>query len=97
MSLADQIIEHQPWGCGLLGSIQATGDELNELRAELLELRRLRATAEARRSIEIDPYCDGDPWMSLECNRCGAGFDDLQAVTLAELVRRADEHTEGCR
>lgn len=100
MSLADQIIDGGPYrgGDSLPIEVQvANDDELNALRDELLELRRLRAAAEARERIEIDPYYDGEPWMSLECKQCDQGFDDLQTVTLTDLVRRADEHGETCR
>jgi hypothetical protein len=59
VSLADQIINHEPWG-DQLASISATGTELNELRDELLELRRLRAAAEVRERFEVgaipEPY-----------------------------------------
>lgn len=99
MSLADQIIEHGPveshdevprWFEAL------TAKGINALRDELLEGRRLRAAAEARERYEVDPYYDGEPWISLECKRCDQSFDDLQTASLAELLRRADQHGEEC-
>jgi hypothetical protein len=43
---------------------------------------------------------DGTSELALWCsNRCGwyAEFEATGATTLAELVQRADEHTEVCR
>lgn len=106
MSLADQIIDGGPYAEG--DTIRAwmlppnlTAAALNALRDELLELRRLRALLE---QFEVggnldDQDCD----ISLTCHKCSwhiwievSPFDDGPTVTLAELVRRAGEHTEDC-
>lgn len=101
MSLADQIIEHGPveshdevphW----FEALTAAG--INALRDELLELRRLRAAAEARSRFVADINFWDDEAV-LRCGVCGhriaIGIDPDQP--LAELVRRTDEHTEECR
>ncbi len=99
--LADQIINHQPWQPDALGGISATGAELNELRDELLELRQLRAAAETRERYEVGAYgAHGyDACLSLSCPPCEWESDGEwgQALTLAELNRRAAEHGEECR
>jgi len=95
VTLADQIIEHEPWSPDALGSIQATGDELNELRAELLELRRLRA-ALASFTVSIDRWVDPSE-LDLTHDDRHVIDSFTKRITLADLVRRADEHTEGCR
>jgi hypothetical protein len=49
--------------------------------------------------FEIEPallehYTDG---LILLCRRCEWKFETADVLTLAELVQRADEHTEVCR
>jgi hypothetical protein len=98
-SLADQIIEHGPWQPGEVQRgfrhLPLTDEtQLNALRDELIEGRRLRkAAVEALDRVVRDlraNYRTGD--KSIEYIN---GFEDA-AETLAELVRRADEHTEEC-
>lgn len=102
MSLADQIIEHQPWSPDALAGFQATGEEMNALRDELNEGRRLRAAAEARERINVyaPPYRSGGKVvLGIHHDGCPNRWWDEAAdfTALADLVRRADEHTEECR
>lgn len=88
MTLADQIIEHGPWtrSDSIPGHLRIMmSDGLNELRDELLELRRLRQAAHA--FIDRVPGTESDFWDETDC----ANFE-----TLADLVRRADQHTQDC-
>jgi hypothetical protein len=53
VTLADQIIEHGPYYAAQLNPITApTADELNALRDELIELRKLRASVWVALDIE---------------------------------------------
>lgn len=99
MTLADQIIEHGPWTRndvipGHLRIMMST--DLNALRDELIELRRLRAAAEARERYEVSLNLWMDQGPSLDCRTCGAEWPLSDDDTLTDLVQRADEHTEGC-
>lgn len=49
--------------------------------------------------FEIEPalvghYLDG---LIVRCRRCEWTFETADVLTLAELVQRAEEHTEVCR
>lgn len=79
MSLADQIIEHEPWNPHGLGSIDAGGDELNELRDELIAARNLRSHL-ARYELDIKFW---DDEANLRCDSCGATWDFGNDRTLA--------------
>jgi hypothetical protein len=103
VTLADQITNHEPWNPDALAGMQATGAELNALRDELLELRRLRAAAEVRERFEVGAIpALGSPGLadlSLR-HRCRVGVWAVhieRPLTLAELNRRADGHAEVCR
>lgn len=100
MSLADQIIEHEPWNPDALCGISGTGEEFNALRDELIELRRRRTADQARERYEIRvlTYRSGGKLVfGIDHLACPAKWWDEaeDTTTLAELVRRADEHTEG--
>lgn len=88
MTLADQIIDSGPY----MLDVGFTAEQANQLRDELLELRRLRTAAAdlgecARR---LDPAELHTTLRAEGCGWCGGNH-------LAELVRRADEHREDCR
>jgi len=106
VSLADQIIEHGPF---VAGEVQPGWMRLpkavdyNALRDELIEGRRLRAAAEARSrfQISVNAFRDGEgAYVALRHGICDiAEYEDEgggPTIDLAELDRRADEHTEGC-
>jgi hypothetical protein len=91
VSIADRIVEAGPFSPGqvlepeLVREIFKTG-ELNALHAELVELRQLRAAA---------AKADYD-----QCGCLGGILSEWSVSSqeeLAELVQRADEHTEACR
>jgi hypothetical protein len=90
-SLADQIIEHGPYQPGDRSPFASGVDfyELRALRRELIRGRRLRAAAEA--FFGHVPGTESDFWDDTDF----ANFEALETV-VAGLVRRADEHTEGC-
>lgn len=100
MTLADQIIDSGPYrgGDSLPIEVQTAGeDQLNQLRDDLLELRRLRAAVARLSRYEVDLNRWTDPVelsLSHDCPRWYASLAD--SVTLAELVRRADQHTQDC-
>jgi hypothetical protein len=99
VSLAEQIIDGGPYVAGdvMPGWMhQPTAVGWNELREELLELRRLRARAEARERFDIDLFGAGVAGW-LHCDRCSWQIQLGNTTGLAELNRRADEHTEVCR
>lgn len=101
MTISDQIIENGPYTAGdvipgVLHFPQAA--EFNALRDELIELRRLRAAAEALSLYEIDLNRYVDPvelTLYHGCRHWSVTLTD--SFTLAELVRRADQHGEKCR
>lgn len=100
MSLADQIIDHEPWQPDELAEFHCTGAEANALRDELLELRQLRQAAEARRRFSVDTLIGGEDEpdsVALYCTNCRWDVYPDAPVPLAELVRRAAEHGEECR
>ena len=98
MSLAEQIIEHGPYPDGEINQLTLNGDEANALREELLELRRLRAQAEALKHIDVSGLGRDDRDVEAHCNRCGVWYATLDAYSaLDELVQRAGEHAEVCR
>lgn len=98
MSLADQIIEHGPYDGTVHPRYGAqtysfTGTDLNELRDELVAARALKELlADGRWQIEA--YGNE---LALTCGRCGWTAWPTEPADLAELVRRAGEHTEVCR
>jgi hypothetical protein len=48
--------------------------------------------------FEVQGWGDRDGGhIQLSCTRCGADWWIAELLTLAELVQRADEHTEVCR
>lgn len=98
MSLAGLIIEHGPYEPYALVPNQVMrfveSEQLNHVRDELIELRRLRTAAEAREQCTVEAY---GTELALTCNRCGWTSWPREPIHLADLVRRADEHTEGCR
>lgn len=102
MTLADQIIEHGPWTRSdpIPGHLRIMmSDGLNELRDELLELRRLRAAAQARERYSVDTLIGGEDEpdsVALYCPNCRWDVYPDAPVPLAELVRRADQHTQDC-
>lgn len=101
MSLADQIIEHEPWSPDALAGLNATGAEMNALRSELLELRLRRQADEdrARFVIRVLSYRSGGGLVfGIDHLACPAKWWDEaeDSTTLAELLRRADEHGEVC-
>lgn len=100
MTLADQIINHEPWNPDQLAQLNATGADLNALRDELLEGRRLRTVGEARchscdhtAAMHHDDGC----WRSVLTGTIGRHLVCPCTVPLAELLRRADQHREECR
>lgn len=107
-SLADQIIEHGPFESGSLmlasfASELLQAGPLNQLRDELIEGRKLRAAAEAREQYDVfgfgEPGEFGYGAVALKCLRCPWQHETdttVDTLTLAELVRRADEHSEEC-
>lgn len=98
MTLADQIIEHGPYRGGDQLPIEvqtADSAEINAFRAELIELMKLRAAAEARSRLIVDLDFWNDTAL-LVCMTCRARMPLGPDEPLAELVRRADEHTEEC-
>jgi hypothetical protein len=50
-----------------------------------------------RFEIERGPRRRGGVVVILRCTRCAWEFETLEPITLAELVQRAEEHTEVCR
>lgn len=50
---------------------------------------------EDQQRFEVDAEMCAEMWLS--CERCNWGADIEGPITLAELNRRADEHTEVCR
>lgn len=97
MTLADQIIAAGPWND--TGRIMGSADmaELNQLRDELLA---------GRKAIELLGHLvDPDPCHFDHNGFCQAHYgtrdgrcdNDRAQELLAELVRRADQHTEDCR
>lgn len=96
MSIADELIELGPFRPGQATVLTAA--ELNALREELLEGRRLKA---ARDRFTVFGWTYEGPDLSIAC-ACGweSAFDKPDAgsayAALAELVRRADEHGEAC-
>ena len=104
MTLADQIIEHKPWPAAGSFSLELTGADVNALRDELIEGRRLRAAAEARQELTFAAHGwndAGTATVRIGHPRCGLNVVEIcgagPMMPLAELVRRADGHTEGCR
>ena len=100
MSLADQIIEHGPveshdqvprWFEAL------TAANINALRYELLELRQRRAADETRERIRVEGVFACGPELSVQCACRRWTVHSERPHTLAELVRRADQHGEECR
>lgn len=98
MSLADQIIKHEPWDAAGFAYVHSTGAELNALRDELLELQRLRTAAEARERVTVEADCNVNdmPLLRTVCDRCGIESEHDGQLRLAELLRRADQHGEEC-
>lgn len=97
MSLAEQIIEHGPYPDGEINQLTLNGDEANALREELIDLRRLQAQAEALKRFEVQGWGDRDGGHLQLSHECGNDTWIDEPHTLAELVQRAGEHTEGCR
>lgn len=101
MDLADQIIDAGPYetrldavrGGMLVGQSAA---ELNVLRDQLIELRRLKAAAEAQQRFLLDVNF-WDDHAKVLCLTCRTTWGIGDGDTLAELNQRADEHTEVCR
>jgi len=98
VSLAEQIINHQPWQADALCGFSSTGEEMNELREALVELRRLRAAAEELKRFQVDVvHSPPELYATLECGSC-TYIAELEApADLDELVQRAGEHTEVCQ
>jgi hypothetical protein len=101
VTLADQIIEHGQFLPGdvmhvNLGEALMSAPAMNALRDELIELRRLRAADAAREryGVSLNLWMDQGP--SLDCRTCGAEWPLSDDDSLPDLVRRADQHTEGC-
>lgn len=101
-SLTDRIIDAGPYAHGDVLPPELVQDvfkthELNALRDELIELRRLRTAAETLERFEVHGAGYDDTDVALGCPRCGADARLDAYATLADLVRRADEHAEVCR
>lgn len=105
MTLADQIIEYGPIaqdyliGPGFAGPLRwLCAADVNALRDELLELRRLRAAAEARERFYVEgggQHSEGlGIWLTHDCGRI---LHEPFRSDLAELCQRADEHGKECR
>ena len=94
MILADQIINLGPWDEGAPApSLLPSAAALNQLRNELLELRQLRAAAQQLGRYRVEATTT---WLTHDCDHNAGDILD-GPVTLAELVRRADEHGKDCR
>ena len=98
MTLTDQIIDHGPY----MLDLSFTAEQANQLRDELLELRKLRTAAERRERIAVDTLigAEDEPdslYLFHDRNGCRWDFTPDAPADLAELVRRADQHTEDCR
>lgn len=50
-----------------------------------------------RYRVAIADYGENGVYLELECDPCGCVLTSTPEATLAELVQRADEHTEVCR
>lgn len=95
-TLADELIEHGPFEPGHVvlsgfASRLLNVADLNALRDELLELRKLRSAAEAARTfIDNVPGSESDFWDPID-------FDNFEALeaAIAQMPPRAGEHTEG--
>jgi hypothetical protein len=101
VSLADLIIEHGPYrdGDSLPIAVQvADAEEANALRDELIELRRLQAAGATweRFAVESGSHHPSGVGLWLICPH-GRLTEIEGSPTLAELNRRAEEHTKGCR
>ena len=98
MDLEDQIIDAGPYVAGQTLPFHPiiAAAELNALRDQLIELRQLKAAAEARERFDV--YINfWDDRATLDHRTCGAELQLDDGDTLAELNRRAGEHTEVCR
>lgn len=94
MSITERLINDGPFGG--IGVLKAS--DLNTIRAELIELHRLRAATEALKQVDVTGLGRDDRDVELRCNRCGIWYATLDAYSaLAELVQRAGEHAEVCR
>lgn len=93
MNLADQIIHGGPVDLDEIARL-ITAADLTALRDELIAGRKLTALLGELKVTALYTY---GPTLSLRhtCPHWAVHID--QAMTLAELVRRADEHTEGCQ
>lgn len=98
--LGDTIIEVGPFApgeeMGGLGMALHRSADLNELRDELIELRRLKAAAEAHGHFMVFVNFWNDT-ATLDHVPCGTELQLGDGDTLADLNQRADEHTEVCR
>jgi hypothetical protein len=98
VSIADRVIDAGPYAAGQTLPVELVRDvfktaELNELRAELVAGRALK---ELLGRYEITGVGYDFHEVELWC-RCGWNVEVNANTGLAELVQRADEHTEVCR
>jgi hypothetical protein len=101
MTLADLIIEHGPFTPGdvvlasFANQLLHVGG-LNALRDELIAARKARENRD-RLTVLAVPGDDDDDQLLISCSRCPWIVVLEGTATLAELNRRADEHTEEWR
>lgn len=105
MTLAEQIIDSGPYIPGDASPFDRwpplRSSDFNQLRDELLELRQLKAAAGQRERFKVDALRgdeDEPDTVALFHDRPAClweAYPDAH-VTLAELVRRADQHTQDC-
>lgn len=46
--------------------------------------------------FQVEPAYDGSPWIAMYCDRCRWHTEIGDALSLRDLIERAEEHAEVC-